>query len=385
MADNDQHQERTEQPTQKRLEDARKRGQIPRSRELNMTAVMLAGAGALLGAGHFVAGGLVNTMHGGFSITREALFAPDAMQTALTGAALSTLKYAMPVLLATLAAALLAPLSIGGWNVSFQAVAPDWSKLSPVAGFKRIFGLNGWVELGKALAKVVVVGGFATAIAMWLMDDILALGRMDLREGIGGAARLACYALITMSAALVLVAAVDVPYQLWNYRDKLKMSRQEIRDEMKETDGRPEIKSRIRTVQQQLAKRRMMQAVPTADVIVVNPTHYAVALQYQPNRMRAPRVVAKGAGLVALAIRTLADQHRVPLFEAPPLARALYKSTDIGREIPAALYVAVAQVLTYIYQLKSLPAQAAAKLSKPQPQVDEAAFGISSVAEGAAE
>ncbi len=370
MADNDkQQQEKTEQPTQKRLEEARKRGQVPRSRELSMTVVMLAGAGALIAAGPRIFGGLQDAMHSGFSIGRQVVFSTDAMQSALSEAVLAALGFLFPVLLATLVAALLAPLSIGGWNVSVQALAPNWSKLNPVSGFKRMFGLHGSVELGKAVIKVLVVGGIAAIIGYWLVDDILLLGRMDLQQGIGGAVKLVAYALITMSAALALIAAVDAPYQLWNHRRQLRMTRQEVRDELKETDGRPEVKSRIRNVQQQLARRRMLQDIPIADVVLVNPTHYAVALQYQPERMRAPKVVAKGAGLIALTIRRLAEEHRVPIFEAPPLARALYKSTDIGGEVPAALYVAVAQVLTYVYQLKNLPSHLAAKLTRPQPDV----------------
>jgi flagellar biosynthetic protein FlhB len=238
-----------------------------------------------------------------------------------------------------------------------------------VAGFKRIFGVQGWVELAKSLLKVLVVGGIAALIALWLIDDMLMLGRMDLRQGIAGAGRLVMFSLIAMSAALAIIAAVDVPFQLWSHRRKLKMTRQQVRDELKETDGRPEIKSRIRSLQQQMSKRRMVQEVPLADVVVVNPTHYAVALKYQPDRMRAPKVVAKGAGLIALTIRRLAEEHRVPIFEAPPLARALYKSADIGREIPAALYVAVAQILTYVYQLKKLPPHLAARLVKPHPDL----------------
>lgn len=368
MAERDD-QERTEQPTQRRLDEARSRGNVPRSRELTMTAVMLAGAGALLGTGHYFAGGMAGDMRSGLSMTRDGLLAPDAMQHMLGAAVGSSLKFMAPVLLATFAAALLAPLAIGGWNLSFKAIAPAFGRLNPLNGFRRIFGVSGWVELLKALVKCVVIGGIAAAIVLALMDDTLRLGRMAPERGIAGAGQMICYALLLTSAALALIAAIDVPYQLWNYHRQLRMTRQEIRDELKETDGRPETRARVRNLQQQLARRRMLQQVPKADVVITNPTHYAVALKYESKRMRAPRVIARGADLVALAIRKRAEEHRVPVFESPVLARALYRSTQVGREIPAGLYVAVAQVLSYIYQVKAAPPQVAARLRRPEPEV----------------
>ncbi len=201
------------------------------------------------------------------------------------------------------------------------------------------------------------------------MDDAVALGRMPVQGGIAGAANLIGTAFMWMSAALVIVAAADVPFQLWDYQQRLRMSRHEVREELKETDGRPEVKSRIRQLQQQLARRRMMEQVPKADVVITNPTHFAVALRYDAHRMRAPRVVAKGADFVALAIRRVAEASKVPTFESPILARALYRNVDIGKEIPGGLYVAVAQVLTYIYQMRRLPAQAFARIPRPQPSL----------------
>jgi flagellar biosynthesis protein FlhB len=355
-----QEQERTEQPTQKRLDEAREKGNVPRSRELTMTAVMLAGAGAIMGFGQQLAGNAVGDMRASLQLDRDALLAPDAMQLALGAAAGSALGYIAPVLFATLLAALIAPLAIGGWNFSSKAFAPDLQRLSPLQGFKRIFGVNGWVELGKALAKCLVVGGIGAFVVVSMLDDTVGMGRMAAPAGIARASGLVMFALLAMSAALAIIAAVDVPFQLWNYTHQLKMTRQEVRDELKETDGRPEIKGRIRQMQQRLAQQRMMQAVPKADVVVTNPTHFAVALKYDAKRMRAPRVVAKGADLV---------ENRVPVFEAPALARALFKHGRLEREIPAGLYVAVAQVLTYIYQLRHLSPQLAARMTRPEPQV----------------
>ena len=364
-----QDQEKTEQPTQKRLDEARAKGNVPRSRELTMTAVMLAGAAGLLGFGRMLASDAAIDMRASLEMTRETLLAPDAMQLALGTAVMSALTYIAPILLVTFVAALVAPLAIGGWNFSPQALSPDFSRLSPLQGLKRIFGVAGWVELLKALAKCVVVGGIGAVIVISMLDDALGITRMPTASGIAQAAHMVMVALLSMSAALAVIAAVDVPYQLWNYHRQLKMTRQEIRDELKETDGRPEIKGRIRQMQQKMAQQRMMQAVPKADVVIMNPTHFAVALKYDAKRMKAPRVVAKGVDLVALAIRKLAEENKVPVFQSPPLARALYRSTKIDKEIPAGLYVAVAQVLTYIYQLKNLSPQLAARMTKPMPQV----------------
>jgi flagellar biosynthetic protein FlhB len=370
MAEFDEQQERTERATPKRVKEARERGQVPRSRELSTTLVLLAGAGSLYGAGSLMSGNLTRHLRSALEFRPEWIESPAAVAPALGSAIAQGLLDIWPVLAAVFGAALIAPLALGGWTFSGEALAPDFSRLSPIAGLKRIFGWHGLVELLKALAKCLLVGGVAAIVIYAFMDDAIALGRMPVEGGIRGAAHLVGSAFIWMSAALVVVAAADVPFQLWDYRHRLRMSRHEIREELKETDGRPEVKSRIRQLQQQLARRRMMEQVPKADVVITNPTHYAVALRYDALKMRAPRVVAKGADLVALAIRRVAEAHKVPTFESPVLARALYRNVDIGKEIPGGLYVAVAQVLTYIYQMRRLPAQAFARLARPQPTLD---------------
>jgi flagellar biosynthetic protein FlhB len=270
------------------------------------------------------------------------------------------------------AAAILAPLAHGGWVFSPQAIAPNFDRLNPVSGLGRIFGLQGLSELVKALLKFVVVGVIAGGVGLWLLKDALALGMMAPGAGIAKSAHILGLALLLMSAGLIVIAAVDAPFQWWQHHRQLKMTREEIREEMKETDGRPEVKQKIRELQRKYSKRRMMQDVPRADVVVTNPTHYAVALKYDARRMKAPRVLAKGRDLVALEIRRLAEANRVPVFEAPPLARVLYGSTDVGREIPQGLYLAVAQVLSYVYQLKTLSPTLAARLRRPKPTVDPA-------------
>jgi flagellar biosynthetic protein FlhB len=351
MAENDQ--ERNEKPTAKRLEKAREEGQVPRSPELSAAAVLLVTAGGL----HFLGGSIGATL---YDIMRSGL-APGAAAALDPGIALSTASAQMlraliacaPLLGLTLIAALLAPLALGGWNFSPGAMAPDFTKLDPIAGFGRFFTARGAVELAKAFAKFLVVGIVAIAVLHKQAAQLLALGAAPLHEGIAQAADLTSDALLAVSGGLALIAAVDVPWQLWQHSKELSMTREEIREEYKESEGAPEVKSRIRRTQREMARRRMMEQVPKADVVVVNPTHFAVALRYDESRMRAPLVVAKGTDLIAARIREIATTHAVPIFEAPPLARALHRNVEIGGEIPATLYAAVAQVLTYIYQLKA--------------------------------
>jgi flagellar biosynthetic protein FlhB len=351
MAENDQ--ERTERPTAKRVEEARQEGRVPRSTELNAAAVLLVAAGSLHFLGGSIGGTLFDIMQSALNIAPGEAIDPGQALTAAGNELVRALTACAPVFGLTLIAALLAPLAIGGWNLSFEALAPDFTRLDPIQGFGRFFSARGAVELGKAFAKFLVVAAVAVAVLHKQSAQLLALGSMPLHEGIAQAASLASNALLSVSGGLVIIAAVDVPWQLHQYTENLKMSREEIREEVKQSEGAPEVRMRIRRAQREIAKRRMMQEVPKADVVVVNPTHFAVALRYDEKRMRAPLVVAKGADLVAARIREIATEHSVPIFEAPPLARALFHGVDIGTEIPAALYVAVAQVLTYIYQLKA--------------------------------
>ena len=363
MAENDQ--ERTEQPTAKRLEEARKEGRVPRSADLSTAAVLLIAGSGLRMLGADLGAALSSLMRTGLSLsTAQDFGARRAVETAG-----GELRYALvacaPVLGLTVVAALAAPLALGGWNFSFEALVPDFTRLDPVAGVGRLVSLRGAVELGKALAKFLVVAGTAFLVLRSEMGRMLALGNEPLAAAIAAAVGLVSDALMIMAGALGLIAAVDVPWQLWQHHKELRMTREEVREEVKETEGSPESKGRIRRAQRDLIRRRMMHAVPKADVVVTNPTHFAVALRYDEDRMRAPRVVAKGVDLIAARIREIATEHSVPVFEAPPLARALYHNVEIGGEIPAALYVAVAQVLTYIYRLKASRSGAAAPPAPP--------------------
>jgi len=274
-----------------------------------------------------------------------------------TGQALADAFLAfIPFLMILFFAALLAPMALGGWSFSPKAVIPNWGKLNPAKGLGRMFSLRAPVEGLKAFAKFAVVAIASVIILSQWAGDIFMLSNEPLRQGLAHTAHIVGWSFLAVSSVLVVIAAVDVPFQLWNHANKLKMTKQEVKDEQKQTDGSPEVKNRIRAVQRQMAQQRMMQDIPTADVVVTNPTHYAVALRYDQEGNGAPKVVAKGADLIAGQIRKVATANDVAIVEAPPLARALYFNTDIGQEIPAGLYVAVAQLLAYIYQLKNMQA-----------------------------
>jgi flagellar biosynthesis protein FlhB len=293
------------------------------------------------------------------------------MSASLGAACMSALTAVLPVFGALVIMVLLASVALGGWNFTTQAMVPDFSRLSPLSGIKRLFGLHGASELGKALLKCFVVGAVCAGIVTWIFGDVLRLGKMASHTAIAQGAGLLSWAFVWLCASLALIAIVDVPLQIFQFKRALRMTRQELRDESKELDGKPEIKQRIRQMQQTLARRRMMHKVPSADVVIVNPTHFAVALKYDPKKMRAPMVLAKGVDMVAHNIRRIAEEHRVPVFEAPKLARALYRSTDLNKEIPNGLYVAVAQVLSYIFRVRTLNPTLAARMARPNPKVGD--------------
>lgn len=348
----EQGQERTEPATPKRRQEAREHGQIARSRELNTMTLLLAASGGVLLLGENLIRGLARVVDQGLNLSRAQLFDPASAVTLLAEAVRGALITLAPLFLLLVVAALLAPLALGGWSFSAKAIGPKWERLDPVKGLARVFSWQGLVELVKALAKFALLGTIAFLLLRQQAGAFLSLSNEPLEQALQHAASLVGWSFLAVSLGMILIAALDVPFQLWNHTRQQRMTRQEVRDELKETEGRPEIKSQIRRLQREIAQRRMMTEVPKADVVITNPTHYAVALKYDPGRMRAPRVVAKGAGLIAARIRELAAEHRVPLLSAPPLARALYASTDLGQEIPQGLYLTVAQVLTYVYQLR---------------------------------
>jgi len=347
-------QERTELPTQKRRDEARKRGELPRSQDLNTAAVVLVSALGLEFLGARVGSRLCALMSSDLALSRTQALDESRAVAALSGSFLTALNACLPLLGLTVAAALLAPLALGGWNLSPGVLAPDFTRLNPLSGFARMFSARGAMELGKAFTKFLLVALVGVLFLHSKAGEFLGLGAEPLKSGIAHAFNLlGGSALLQIGAALALIAAIDVPWQLHQHTQRLRMSREELRQELRESEGAPEIKGRIRGLRQRIARRRMMQEVPRADVVITNPTHFAVALRYDERRMRAPTVVAKGADVIATRIREIATEHLVPIFEAPPLARALHANVDIGQEIPASLYVSVAQVLTYIYQLRA--------------------------------
>ncbi len=346
-------QERTEAPTPKRLEDARKKGQVPRSRDLNTTVSLLAGGFGCLMLGPGLLAD-INTMLGsGLSFERGIVFDADAPQRLFYAAMTAAAMALAPLLALLFVCALLAPLSLGGWSASADAITPKLERIDPLKGLQRIFSANGLMELAKALLKFLLVGSVA-ALCLWQLSDfLLALGMGPLQQSVSELGTRFAFCFLAISSAMVVIALVDVPFQLWSHTKKLRMTRQEIKDEMKESEGRPEVKGHVRRLQQEAAQQRMMQDVPTADVVITNPTHFAVALRYVDGEMNAPVVVAKGKDLVAARIREIAGENNITLFSAPPLARALYAGTEIGEEIPAELFLAVAHVLAYVFRLRT--------------------------------
>lgn len=349
-------QDRTERATPKRIRDARKRGEVPRSRELVSFVVVVSGLGMLMALSSALSGAAADWMRGALTLNAEMLARPDTMVAALGQRAGQAFAMILPLLGTGFLAGLVAPMMLGGWNLSGDALVPKLERIDPVKGMGRVFSLNGLVELVKALAKSLMLGAIGATYVIVRLDSIMALGREPLAPAMAHGLSLALGCLAWMCGGLLLIAAIDAPYQLWSYARKLRMTKQELKQEFKESEGSPEVKGRQRRLQQEVARRRMMEEVPTADVVITNPTHYAVALKYDSTSKGAPRVVAKGRDLIAASIRELAAEHRVPLISAPSLARALYRGAELGDEIPTVLYAAVAQVLGYVYQLAAMKA-----------------------------
>ncbi|MBI5461472.1 MAG: flagellar biosynthesis protein FlhB [Gammaproteobacteria bacterium] len=368
MAENADGQERSEDPSQKRLDEARRKGQIPRSREFNSMVMLVSAAASLLFMGDDLMQHFASMLKDGLTLDRKMIFDPFGAVAGLSKLLTEGAWMLAPFFLVSVVAAVVSSVAIGGWSFSPEAMAVKFDKLNPWSGLKRMFALRGLVELVKSILKLLLIGGVAVLLMQKLSADLLNLGYQEPAAAMGHAGQMLTWVFLLLSLVLVVIAAIDIPYQLWDHAQQMKMTKQEIRDEFKETEGKPEVKSRIRQMQRELAQRRMMEAVPEADVIITNPTHYAVALKYDGLNMRAPRLIAKGKNLIAAQIRNKAMEHDVPIFSAPPLARAIFFSTELDQEIPAGLYFAVAQVLAYIYQLKA--ARNGATGYAPQAPVD---------------
>ncbi len=344
--------EKTEPASTRRLEQAREEGQVARSRELSTLAVLLAAGGSLWFMGAGLSDRMSGLMRHAMQLDRAVAFDTELMLLRLKESSLDMLLAFLPLLLLLVIAGIASALLLNGWLFSFKPLAPDWGRLDLLKGMGRIFSWTGVVEMLKAIAKAMLVGGVAVWVLWHDSASVLSLASEPLGSAAVHMMQLVGGSFLMIAGSMALVVLIDVPFQLWDHERKLRMTREEVRQENKETEGDPHVKAHIRSQQREMARRRMMAEVPKADVVVTNPTHYAVALRYQDGAMRAPRVVAKGAHLLAARIRGLAEENRVPILEAPPLARALYRHAELGDEIPAALYTAVAEVLAYVYQLR---------------------------------
>lgn len=350
--------DRTEQPTARRLSKAREEGQLPRSSELPAAAVVIGSLMILSMLGSWMVHSLSALFANGFVFDRKTLDRPQLLPTVFGSQLGEGLLLIVPVLVFTVIAAILATGLTGGFNFSLKAAAPNFGKLNPASGLKRILGTQALVELGKALLKFTLV-----ATALWLsvmhnMDALMQLGRMNLEPALHAAGRMIAESALWVAASLVAIAMIDVPYQKYAFMKRMRMTKQEIKDEFKEMEGSPEVKAQIRRRQREMANARMMQRIKDADVIITNPEHFAVALEYDPTGDGAPVLVAKGTDHMAARIREEANTHGIHIFQAPPLARALYFTTEVEQQVPEDLYHAVAQVIAYVFSLEArMPGQ----------------------------
>ena len=358
-------QEKTLAPSERRLEQAREEGNVGRSREIPGALLVIFGAAALCFGGAYFSTRLGGVVRRGLELGAAETFDTARMMARLASISLDAFLIAAPVLGVALAISLAAPVALGGWVFTAKPLAPDWSRLDPIAGIGRMCSLRGIAELVKAILKTVALAALAAWLAWLQRDEFAAFLAQPFATAAFGAMALVGRDALIFAAVLAVIAAADVPIVIWEHRRQLRMTPDEARREQKETDGDPQLKARVRSLQRETARRRMMSEVPKADVVVTNPSHYAVALVYREGEMRAPRVVAKGQGLVAARIRELARESGVSLLEAPPLARALHRHVEIGQDVPQALYGAVAQVLAWVYQLRAAAGGRAAAPAAP--------------------
>ncbi|MDO9192225.1 MAG: flagellar biosynthesis protein FlhB [Undibacterium sp.] len=357
--------ERTEPASPKRLEQAREEGDVPRSRELSTCTILLAAGGALWMSGESLVRQLNHLLIAGLSMERALAFDSSMLFSHIATSLFDTLLAFAPIAGLLLIVALGSPLLIGGWLFSAKALQPNFSRMNPLSGLANMVSAKSGVELLKAIIKTILVGSVALMVISSQKNAIFGLALEPLKQSSAHLGNMLGVCFLSIVGALVLIAAIDVPFQMWHYANKLKMTHQEVVQESKEANGNPQIKAKIRAQQREMARRRMMAEVPTADVVVTNPTHFAVALKYKEGGTGAPRVIAKGADVVAAKIRELAAEHNIPLLEAPPLARALYKHTELGDEIPETLYAAVAEVLAYVFQLRGFRQHGGARPVEP--------------------
>ena len=368
MAEQDSTAEKTEEPTAKRLEKAREDGQVVRSQELSVAMMMIGVAGFMYIFGGALILQLSEVFAAGFIFDRRDIFSDNLLPATFGSQALEGMLVAVPIFVLAIVLAFGASGILGGFNFSVKAAAPKASKINPLSGLKRIFGTKALVDLTKALVKFGLVAGVLYLVVSSRFDQLIGLGFMDIQPAMRGAGEIIAGGVVLVTLTLIIAAAIDVPYQLYEHSQKMKMTKQEVKDEFKDTEGRPEVKAQIRRKQREMAMGQMMDAVGDADVIIVNPEHFAVALSYDPSSSGAPTVVAKGVDFLAQGICERAGDNAVPVFLSPTLARALYFTTDVNQSIPESLYYAVAQVIAYVFSLNSL-GRGAAVAEKPNPEV----------------
>ncbi|MDU2940376.1 MAG: flagellar biosynthesis protein FlhB [Enterobacteriaceae bacterium] len=359
-------EDKTESPTPQRLEKAREEGQIPRSRELTSLLILLVGVSVIWIGGESLARRLAGLLSTGLRFDHSIINDPNLILGQIIRLIREAMFGLLPLITGVVIVALVAPVMLGGLVFSGKSLSLKLDKLNPLPGLKRMFSAQSVAELVKALLKAVLVG-CVTGFYLWShWPDMMHLISQSPLTAMGNALDLVGLCALLVALGVIPMVGFDVFWQIHSHLKKLRMSRQDIRDEFKQSEGDPHVKGRIRQMQRAAARRRMMADVPKADVIVTNPTHYSVALQYDESKMSAPKVVAKGAGLVALRIRELAAEHRVPVLEAPPLARALYRHAEIGQQIPGQLYAAVAEVLAWVWQLKRWRLAGGQRPQKPE-------------------
>ena len=352
MAEETEDSQKTEEPTPKRLEDARRKGQVASSREVNHWFMILAGAVSFMALAPGMSNGIVRAISRFVTEPDLIITGRDGIGAALKGMLGEVLLAVLPVIMLLVIAAILAGVVQSGLVFSGERIKPELSKISIAKGAKRLFSLKSVAEFVKSVLKLIVVGGVVTLLFIPIFDDLASITTMPITAIMTLLQSLAVRLFIGVLAVMSVIAVIDFIYQRFEHMKSMRMSRQEIKDELKQTEGDPQVRARLRQIRTERARRRMMAAVPEADVVITNPTHFAVALKYDPQEMSAPRLVAKGADAIAERIREVARDHDVPLVENPPLARALFASVDLEQEIPAEHYKAVAEIISYVFQLK---------------------------------
>ena len=360
--------DKTEEPTSRKLQKAREEGQVARSQELPAAAVTIAVLGMIYLTGDTLVHKMAESFMSGFNFDRKLVHSPNLLPSIFGSEMVDAFFLIAPLLLLSAAVAIVASGATGGFLFATKAIAPNFSKLNPANGLTRMLGPRAWVELGKAILKFTLV----TGVVVWVLYDNVStlnkVGKMAFEPAMAVAGALLVKSALIMACSLILIAGIDVPYQRWQFMKSMRMSKQEIKDEMKDMEGRPEVKAQIRRRQREMANGRMIDSVKDADVVITNPEHFAVALSYDPNGDSAPVLLAKGTDEIAARIREEATKHGIEIFRAPPLARALYFTTEIDHPVPEDLYYAVAQVIAYVFNLASIR-PGAPPLQKPQPKV----------------